>query len=73
MEQEKNQPLEEFVPGVANGRHYMAKLCHFAAGPWSLEVIHVEGLPPLSDMVGSWPSRADAVQAADKLVAALAP
>ncbi|MEO5796872.1 MAG: hypothetical protein ABIP34_18730 [Rhodoferax sp.] len=72
MEHDKPEPQEEYVPGVANGRHYMAKLCHFADGPWSIELIHVEGLPPLSDGDKSWPTRAEAVQAADQLVAALA-
>lgn len=74
MEQEtpKPKPLEEYVPGVANGRHYMAKLCCFADGPWSIEVIHVEGLPPLSDGDRKWSTRAEAVQAVDQLVVALA-
>lgn len=72
MEHEKPEYLEEYVPGVANGRHYMAKLCHFAEGPWSIEVIHVEGVPPLSDSDKNWPTRAEAVHAAEKLVSALA-
>lgn len=72
MEQEKSVALEEYIPGVANGHHYMAKLCRFADGPWTIEVIHVEGLPPLSPGDGSWPTREEALQAADKLVAALA-
>ena len=28
MEQEQPEPIEEYVPGVANGRHYMARLYH---------------------------------------------
>ena len=72
MEQEKPLLLEEYVPGVANGHHYMAKLRHFAEGPWSIDVIHVEGLPPLSESDKSWPTRDQAVQAAHALVAAVA-
>ena len=71
MEIEEPEPIEEYVPGIAGGRHYMAKLCHLADGPWYIEVIHVESLPPLHDSDGTWPTRAEAVQAADKLVAAL--
>jgi hypothetical protein len=72
MELDTPEPLEEYVPGVANGRHYMAKLCHFANGPWSIEVVHVEGLPPLGESDKSWPTREEAVQAANAMVAALA-
>ncbi|WP_367849847.1 hypothetical protein [Rhodoferax sp. WC2427] len=72
MEHDKPQSLEEYVPGVANGHHYMAKLSYFADGPWSIEVVHVEGLPPLGDSGKSWPSREEAVQAANAMVAALA-
>lgn len=69
---EQAEPIAEYVPGTANGRNYMAKLCHFAEGPWFIEVIHVESLPPLNDSGRSWPTRDEAAQAADKLVAALA-
>lgn len=72
MQQESPESLEEYVPGVANGRHYMAKLSYFTGGPWSIEVVHVEGLPPLGDSDKSWPTRAEAVQAANAMVAALA-
>jgi hypothetical protein len=71
MEQEEPEPIEEYVPGVAGGRHYMARLCHLTDGPWSIDVIHVESLPPLHGTGSTWPTRAEAVQAADKLVAAL--
>lgn len=69
MEIEEPEPIEEYVPGVAGGRHYMAKLCHFPDGPWTIEVIHVESLPPLQGSDKTWPTREEAVQAADKLVA----
>ena len=72
MNQEKSEAIEEYLPGVVSGHHYMAKLCHFADGPWFIEVIHVEGLPPLNDSDRSWPTRAEAVLAANTLVAALA-
>ncbi len=72
MEQENPEPIEEYVPGVANGRNYMAQLCHFADGPWSIGTVHVEGLPPLSDSGRTWPTRDEAAQAAAQLVAALA-
>ncbi|BDT67227.1 hypothetical protein os1_14020 [Comamonadaceae bacterium OS-1] len=72
MQQESPEPLEEYVPGVANGRHYMAKLSYQVGGPWSIEVVHVEGLPPLGDSDKSWPTRDEAVQAAQAMVAALA-
>jgi len=72
MEQEQPDPIEKFVPGVANGRNYMAKLCHLPGGPWYVEVVHVEALPPLHGSDATWPTLEEAVQAADKLVAALA-
>lgn len=72
-DQEEAEPIEEYVPGVANGRHYMARLCHLPDGPWYIDVVHVESLPPLHDSdERTWPTRAEAVQAADKLVADLA-
>jgi hypothetical protein len=70
--EEEAEPIEEYVPGVANGRHYMARLCHLPDGPWYIDVVHVESLPPLHDSDRTWPTRAEAVQAADKLVADLA-
>ena len=72
MEQEKPEPIEEYLPGAANGRNYMAKLCRFAEGPWFIEVIHVEGMPPLGGGERTWPTRDEAMQAADKMVADLA-
>lgn len=69
---EQPEPIEEYVPGVANGRNYMARLCHLPDGPWYIAVIHVESLPTLHDNDRIWPTRAEAVQAADKLVASLA-
>ncbi|RYX94646.1 MAG: hypothetical protein EOO28_13585 [Comamonadaceae bacterium] len=65
------EPIEEYIPGMAGGRQYMAKLCHLPEGPWYIDVIHVESLPPVHDSDRTWPTRAEAVQAADKLVAAL--
>ncbi|WP_394788488.1 hypothetical protein [Rhodoferax sp.] len=72
MEQEKPEPIEEYIPGVVNSRNYMAKLCRVADGPWYIDVVHVEGLPPLSDNGRTWPTREGAAQAAEKLVADLA-
>ena len=66
------EPIEEYVPGVANGRHYMARLCHFPDGPWYIDVVHVESLPPLHGSDETWLTREEAVQAAGKLVADLA-
>lgn len=66
------EPIEEYVPGVANGKHYMAKLRHLPDGPWYIDVIHVESLPPLHNSDRTWPTREEAVQAVDKLVADLA-
>lgn len=71
MELEEPEPIEEYVPGVAGGRHYMARLCHLPDGPWSIDVIHIESLPPLHGTASTWPTREEAIQAADKLVAAL--
>ena len=71
MEIEEPEPIEEYVPGVAGGRHYMAKLCHFPGGPWTIEVIHVESLPPLQGGEKTWSTREEAVLAADQLVAGL--
>jgi hypothetical protein len=71
MEMEEPEPIEEYVPGVAGGRHYMARLCQLPDGPWSIDVIHIESLPPLHGPGSTWPTREEAVQAADRLVAAL--
>ena len=70
--EEKQEPIEEYVPGVANRRHYMARLCHLPDGPWYIDVIHVESLPPLHDTDRAWPTRDEAAQAAEQLVANLA-
>ncbi len=72
MEQDKPEVQEEYVPGMANGRHYMARLLHGAGGIWSIDQIHVEGLPPLGESGATWPTRDEAVQAANQQVAALA-
>lgn len=71
-EAEEPEPIEEYVPGVANGRHYMARLCHLPDGPWYIDVVHIESLPPLHDSDDrTWPTREEAVQAANMLVANL--
>ena len=70
-EPETPEPIEEYVPGIAGGRHYMARLCHQPDGPWTIDVIHVESLPPMHDSGRTWLTREEAVQAADKLVAGL--
>ncbi|WP_431096287.1 hypothetical protein [Polaromonas aquatica] len=70
--EEEPEPIEEYVPGVANGRNYMARLCHLPGGPWYIDVVHVESLPPLHDNDDrTWPTRDEAVRAAEKLVANL--
>lgn len=50
----------------------MARLCHVPGGPWTIDDIHVESLAPLRGSDASWPTREEAAQAADKLVADLA-
>ena len=66
------EPIDEYVPGVANGRNYMARLSHLPDGPWHIDVIHVESMAPLHDSDRNWPTREEAVRAADQLVAGLA-
>ncbi len=66
------EPISEYVSGVASGRQYSAELRHLPEGPWYIEVIHVESLPPLKDSDRTWPNRDEAAQAANQLVAALA-
>jgi hypothetical protein len=68
MELDEPEPIEEYVPGVAGGRHYMARLCHLPGGPWYIDVIHVESLPPVHGGDSRWPTREEAIQAAEKLV-----
>ena len=53
------------------GRHYVAKPCRFPARPWTIEALHVESLPPVHASDGTWLARAEAPQAADKLLADL--
>jgi len=72
MEPDEIEPTEEYVPGVANGRNFMAKLTRVGDGPWSIDVVHVEGLAPLHDTGRNWPTQEEAVLAATQLVAALA-
>ena len=72
IEQTQAEPIEEYVPGVANGRNYMARLCHVPGGPWRIDVIHVESLAPLHSSDANWSTREEAAHAADNLVAALA-
>ena len=72
MDQSQPESIEEYVPGVANGRHYMTKLCHLPGGPWRIEVIHVESLAPLHGSDANWATREEAAHAAANLVAALA-
>ena len=64
--------IEQYVPGVAGGRHYMARLCQLPEGLWRIDVIHVESLAPVHGSDTTWTTREEAAQAADKLVAALA-
>ncbi len=71
MELEEPEPIEEYVPGIAGGRHYMARLLHLPGGSWSIDLIHIESLPPLHGTGSTWPTREEAVQAADKQVAEL--
>ena len=70
--EDEPEPVEKYVPGVANGRNYMARLCHLPGAPWYIDVIHVESLPPLHDSGGTWLTSDEAAQAANKLVASLA-
>jgi hypothetical protein len=71
-EQDQPETTEHYVPGTANGHHYMARLCRAGDGPWTIDIVHVEGLPPLADSGRHWPTREAAAQAAEQLVAALA-
>jgi hypothetical protein len=34
------EPIEEYISGVASGRHCMARLRHLPDGPWRINVIH---------------------------------
>ena len=70
--EDEPEPIEKYVPGVANGRHYMARLCHLPDGPWYIDVIHVESLPPLHDSGRTWLTCEEAAQAANKLITSLA-
>ena len=72
MEQQHPEPIDEYIPGVASGRHYMARLLHLPEGAWRIDVIHVESLAPLHGNDATWATREEAARAADKLVAGLA-
>lgn len=72
MEPDTPETVEAYVPGVANGRNFMARLCRVGDGPWTIDIVHVEGQAPLSDTGRSWPTREEAANAAELLVAALA-
>ncbi|APW38852.1 hypothetical protein RD110_17915 [Rhodoferax koreense] len=66
------ETIEAYVPGMANGRNFMARLCRVGDGPWTIDVVHVEGLAPLAGNGQSWSTRDEAAQAAEHMVAALA-
>ena len=66
------EPIEEYIPGLANGRNYMAKLHHLPGGPWCIDVIHVESLAPLHGSNTTWATREEAAHAANEQVSALA-
>ena len=72
MEQLPPELIEQYVPGVASGRHYMARLCQLPDGLWRIDVIHVESLAPMHGSDTNWTTREDAAHAADKLVGAIA-
>ena len=72
MEQLPPELIEQYVPGVASGRHYMARLCQLPDGLWRIDVIHVESLAPMHSSDTTWTTREDAAHAADKLVGAIA-
>ena len=72
MEQFPPELIEQYVPGVAGGRHYMARLCKWPDGLWRIDVIHVESLAPVHGSDTTWTTPEEAAQAADKLVGAIA-
>ena len=72
MEQLPPELIEQYVPGVAGGRHYMARVCQWPDGLWRIDVIHVESLAPVHGSDTTWATREEAAQAADKLVGAIA-
>jgi len=72
MQQDHPESIDEYVPGVVSGRHYMARLRHLPEGPWRIDVIHVESMAPLHGSDATWATREEAARAADLLVAALA-
>ena len=72
MEQLPPELIEHYVPGVASGRHYMARLCQLPDGLWRIDVIHVESLAPLHGNDTTWTTREEAAHAADKRVGAIA-
>ena len=64
--------IEQYVPGVASGRHYMARLCQLPDGLWRIDVIHVESLAPLHGSDATWTTHEEAAHAANKLLGAIA-
>jgi hypothetical protein len=68
----QSESTGEYVPGLANGKNYMARLCKLPDGRWSIDVIHVESLAPLHGSAASWLTREEAANAAGLTVAALA-
>ena len=72
MEHLPPEPIEHYVPGVAGGRHYMARVCQLPDGLWRIDVIHVESLAPMHASSTTWTTREEAAYAADKLVGAIA-
>lgn len=69
---EQTEQTEEYVPGTASGLNFMARLCRVGDGPWTIDVVHIEGRAPLHGSEESWPTKAEAAAAATQMVAALA-
>jgi hypothetical protein len=71
-EHAESDVTEEYVPGTANGLNFMARLTRVGDGPWSVDVVHIEGRAPLHGAEGTWATKAEATAAATQMVAALA-
>ena len=72
MEQLPPELIEQYVPGAASGRHYMARLCQLPDGLWRIDAIHVELPAPLHGSDTTWTTHEVTAHAADKLLGAIA-
>ncbi len=69
---DKPEPFAEYIHGAVGGKNYAVELAHHEGGVWTFSVIHIEGLPSLSNDGASWPTKDQAIAAVEAMISRLA-